>query len=95
MLNKDHSKRLGAVKGAKELIEHEYFKDINWSDVYNRYKLKINNLRKLKPPKPKIKNELLEKFTEPKEFENLEHHKNNYSKHFNNWSFVNTDNTLK
>ncbi len=51
--------------------------------------LVLNN-RKLKPPKPKKKNELMEKFKEPKEFEEPKPNTKS-SKHFNNWSFVNVD----
>jgi len=61
-------------------------------------KINLHNLinliiyyRKLKPSKPKISNELLEKFKEPKEFEEVNFDGNN-NKHFHNWSFVNTDN---
>lgn len=40
-------KRLGAgPRDAEEIKEHEFFKNINWDDVYHR---------RLKPPKPEIK----------------------------------------
>jgi hypothetical protein len=49
-----------------------------------------NILRKIKTPKPRIINELLEKFSEPKEFEEMNKASNDSKKHFNNWSFVNS-----
>ncbi len=46
LLSKNSQKRLGAgPRGAEEIKEHHFFKDIVWEDVYNR---------KLKPPKPVI-----------------------------------------
>lgn len=37
-------KRLGAgIRDAEEIKEHDFFKGINWDDVYNR---------KMTPPKP-------------------------------------------
>lgn len=46
LLTKDPSKRLGA-NGVEEIMEHEYFKGINWDDLCER---------KIKPPyNPKVK----------------------------------------
>lgn len=40
-------KRLGAgPRDAEEIKEHEFFKDINWDDVYHR---------RLNPPKPEMR----------------------------------------
>jgi hypothetical protein len=33
------SQRLGASGGAAEIKNHEFFKEVNWEKVYNRYKL--------------------------------------------------------
>ena len=47
LLNRNPKKRLGAGKSdADEIKKHPWFKCINWQDAYNR---------KLKPPKPHIK----------------------------------------
>lgn len=37
LLNRNPNKRMGASsRDAAELKEHEFFKDINWDDVYNK-----------------------------------------------------------
>lgn len=49
LLDKNPETRLGA-KGAKEIMEQEFFKGINWEDLYNK---------KLDPPyKPKLKSDV-------------------------------------
>lgn len=40
-------KRLGAgPRDADEIKDHEFFKDVNWDDVYHR---------RLNPPKPELR----------------------------------------
>jgi len=34
LLHKNPSKRLGCVKGASEIKNHTWFKNINWKEVY-------------------------------------------------------------
>lgn len=47
MLSKNPMKRLGAgTRDAEEIKDHEFFKGINWNDVFNR---------RLNPPKPEKK----------------------------------------
>lgn len=46
LLEKKPERRIGSFKGALEIKNHEFFKDINWDDVYNK---------KLKPPLPSSK----------------------------------------
>ncbi len=36
LLCRDPRKRLGASRDSEEIKEHEFFKDINWQDVFNR-----------------------------------------------------------
>jgi len=46
LLHKTPSKRLGAVKGASEIKNHPWFKNVNWKDVFDR---------KVEPPFPYLK----------------------------------------
>jgi serine/threonine protein kinase len=36
LLCRDPRKRLGAERDSEELKEHEFFKDVNWQDVFAR-----------------------------------------------------------
>jgi len=51
LLNRNPQRRIGAgFRGAEEIKEHEFFKDIDWVKVYNK---------EYKVPKPHIKRVML------------------------------------
>jgi len=88
--------RLGSgIRDAEEIKNHEYFKNVNWKDVYDRYLIILNlfKCRKLKPPIPLIYYRILQKFSEPHVFHDYNDHKmnSNYDmpNYFDGWSFVN------
>jgi hypothetical protein len=82
--------RLGAKLDSNEVKNHPYFKDINWTDVYQKYNL-IDNYRKLNAPIPTLKSINMENF-KPKIFDdNKCCGKFDYRmEHFDGWSFVNS-----
>ena len=90
LLQREPSKRLGGgIRDALEIKEHDYFKDVNWDDVYNK---------KVKPPRIKKYYKALQTYNKPRLFANDD---NEYIIHtegndFTNctlpgWSFINND----
>ena len=51
LLSKNPLRRLGAgPRDAEEIKDHEFFKDIDWTAVYQRqYKMPLPEIRKIKP----------------------------------------------
>ena len=90
LLQREPSKRLGGgIRDALEIKEHNYFKNVNWDDVYNK---------KVKAPRIKKYYKALQTFNRPRLFANDD---NEYIIHtegndFTNctlpgWSFINND----
>jgi serine/threonine protein kinase len=54
LLNRNPSKRIGAgPRGAEEIKEHLFFKDIDWNKVYNKeYKVPEPHIRNIKQNNP-------------------------------------------
>jgi serine/threonine protein kinase len=91
LLQKDPLKRLGGgIKDALEIKEHEYFKGVNWDDVYNK---------KVLPPKIKKYSKALQTYNRPRLFANDDNY-DVYNTEGNEiycnnplpgWSFINND----
>lgn len=81
--------RLGSKNDVNEIKEHNYFKDINWDDVYER---------KLNPPKPKL-DTFVQNFSKPRVFPQEDDYtfkedlaiQNSSQTHFDGWSFIQKD----
>jgi len=91
LLQKDPLKRLGGgIRDALEIKEHEYFKGVNWDDVYNK---------KVIPPKIKKYSKMLQTYNRPRLFANDDNY-DVYNTEGNEiycnnplpgWSFINND----
>ena len=79
LLNRDPKQRLGSGPGDSEEIKaHQFFKNINWDDVFQR---------KLKPPKPYVK-PIIEKKIALDIFNDSE---SNEEDRMNKWNFIGKD----
>ena len=89
LLEKDPKKRLGS-KGTQEIMDHEYFSDINWNDVENM---------KLKPPYvPRIRSVADVHFIDENMYSSVDehdestipsHNRASEYRHIENFTFIN------
>ena len=88
LLQRDPNKRLGSgIRDALEIRENKYFKDVVWSDVYEK---------KIKPPKMKNYKKVVKMYNRPRLFANddndcIDVSNAGKTNMLSGWSFINND----